>query len=290
MSTRTVKSVSTAHTQLEGGGFPVRRPFPSRALEGADPFLMLDEMGPVDWPPGEAIGAPDHPHRGFETVTYLLQGKMQHKDSAGHSGALEPGDVQWMTAGSGVVHSEMPDPEYKERGGVSHGFQLWVNLPKTHKMMQPRYQELPRAGIPTARSDDGLVEVTVVAGEALGVSAKIETVTPIQYLHYRLQPGADVTQAVPDDQRAYAYVFDGAGVFGPDGKPAEAGQLVVFEGSGDVRLRVPDDGEPTQLLLLSGRPIAEPVAWYGPFVMNTREEIVQAIDDFQAGRLGAIEH
>jgi redox-sensitive bicupin YhaK (pirin superfamily) len=224
VATREVTAVSTAHTQLEGGGFPVRRPFPSRELEQADPFLMLDEMGPVQWGPKEAIGAPDHPHRGFETVTYLLAGQMQHKDSQGHTGKLGPGDVQWMTAGSGVVHSEMPQEDFFASGGTSHGFQLWVNLPSEKKMMAPRYQEIPREGLPVVESEDGKVWVRIIAGESMGRSAVIETVTPIQVLHFKLQPGAEHSQKVPDDHRAYVYVFGGALRAGPKSQRAETGR------------------------------------------------------------------
>jgi redox-sensitive bicupin YhaK (pirin superfamily) len=165
---RTVSGVVTSIETLEGGGFLVRRPFPKPAFSDFDPFLLLDEMGPMDVAPGEAKGAPDHPHRGFETVTYLLSGEMEHRDSHDHAGRLTPGDVQWMTAGSGVIHSEMPSREFQRRGGRMHGFQLWVNLPQREKMMNPRYQEIANAQIPTATSADGLVSVKVIAGEAMG--------------------------------------------------------------------------------------------------------------------------
>src|SRR5215204_1901079 len=178
-ATRSVSGIVTSIETLEGGGFLVRRPFPKASFSDFDPFLLLDEMGPMDIAPGEAKGAPDHPHRGFETVTYLLSGEMEHKDSRGHAGRLRPGDVQWMTAGAGVVHSEMPSEEFQRSGGTLHGFQLWVNLPRQDKMMKPRYQEIPAAMIPTAQTEDGLVTVRVIAGEALGAKAVIDTVTPI---------------------------------------------------------------------------------------------------------------
>src|SRR5882762_8216977 len=153
-SVREVTKVTTAHRQSEGGGFIVRRPFPGAELDSVDPFLLLDEMGPVDYAPGEAVGAPDHPHRGFETVTYVLEGEMEHEDSAGHRGVLGPGDVQWMTAGAGIIHSEMPTARIQREGGRAHGFQIWVNLPSRLKMMQPRYQELPATRIPGAATED----------------------------------------------------------------------------------------------------------------------------------------
>src|SRR4051812_48170299 len=207
MNPREPTRVVTAHRQLEGGGFVVRRPLPGAELEMADPFLLIDEMGPVDYAPGAAVGAPDHPHRGFETVTYVLAGEFEHEDSAGHAGKLAAGDVQWMTAGAGVVHSEMPSRELQSSGGRVHGVQLWVNLPRADKMMAPRYQELPGASIPVAETDGGRVRVKVIAGEALGARAAIDTRTPITYLHFTLAPGASVTQPVPASHNAMAYVL-----------------------------------------------------------------------------------
>src|SRR3982751_5658111 len=211
---RTVAGIVNSIETLEGEGFLVRRPFPKASFSVFDPFLLLDEMGPMELAPGQAKGAPDHPHRGFETVTYLLSGDMEHKDSRGHAGRLRAGDVQWMTAGAGVVHSEMPSREFMRAGGRMHGFQLWVNLPQRDKMMKPRYQEIPNSRIPKATSADGLVSVSVIAGEAMGQKAVIETRTPIIYLHYRIKPGGVATQLVPHNYNAFAYVVDGAGLFG----------------------------------------------------------------------------
>src|SRR5437762_3761498 len=213
-SGRTVAGIVNSIETLEGGGFLVRRPFPKASFSDFDPFLLLDEMGPMDVAPGEAKGAPDHPHRGFETVTYLLSGEMEHHDSAGNAGTLHAGDVQWMTAGAGVIHSEMPTPAFQEKGGLMHGFQLWVNLPGRDKMIAPRYQDTPSDRIPVAETDDGQVRVKVIAGAALGAQAVIDTRTPIMYLHYTLQPGARVTQPVPGDFHVFAYVVNGAGQFG----------------------------------------------------------------------------
>ena len=281
---RLVVRVIPAVRTLEGGGFPVRRPFPVPACDHVDPFLLLDEMGPVDWPPGAAIGAPDHPHRGFETVTYLLAGAMEHRDSAGHAGRLDPGDVQWMTAGAGVVHSELYAQEFRARGGRAHGFQLWVNLPKRDKMMAPRYQEIGRARIPSATSPDGLATARVIAGTALGVDAAIETRTPIQYVHWSLQPGASVTQSAPAGHAAMVYVF--AGAIAISGRTVVDGELAVLGPGDEVRLVAPAGGPASELLFLSGVPLREPVARAGPFVMNTRAELVQAFADYEAGRLG----
>jgi redox-sensitive bicupin YhaK (pirin superfamily) len=287
---RTVAGIVNSIETLEGGGFLVRRPFPKASFSDFDPFLLLDEMGPMDVAPGEAKGAPDHPHRGFETVTYLLSGDMQHKDSGGHAGRLGPGDVQWMTAGAGVVHGEMPSPEFLRDGGRMHGFQLWVNLPQRDKMMKPRYQEIPGSRIPKATSADGLVSVSVIAGEAMGAKAVIETRTPIIYLHYRLEPGGVATQQVPHDYNAFAYVVDGAGLFGAEGERGADGQMVMFAPDGDeVRIENPADAKSAlEVLVIAGVPLNEPIARYGPFVMNTEAEIHQAFEDFQQGRMGAI--
>ncbi len=287
---RSVVTVIDSVRTLEGGGFPVRRPFPTKELMQVDPFLLLDHLGPVTWGPGEGIGAPDHPHRGFETVTYLLSGGFQHKDSAGHAGKLLPGDVQWMTAGAGVVHSEVPSDEFMRDGGVMHGFQIWVNLPAHDKMMTPRYQEIPRTGIPQAVSTDGKVKVGVIAGQAMGVSAVIDTRTPIHYLHYTLQPGGATTQSVPAGYNALVYLISGTVQVGADRKPVREGQMARLGDGNTVSLSVDKDADsPADLLLLAGVPLNEPVARYGPFVMNTREEIEQAFRDYQSGRMGRID-
>ena len=289
-SGRTVAGIVNSIETLEGGGFLVRRPFPKASFSDFDPFLLLDEMGPMDVAPGEAKGAPDHPHRGFETVTYMLSGDMEHKDSGGHAGRLGSGDVQWMTAGAGVVHAEMPSAEFMRTGGVMHGFQLWVNLPQRDKMTKPRYQEIPSNKIPQAVSPDGMVSVRVIAGEAMGEKAVIETRTPIIYLHYRLEPGGVVTQQVPHDYNAFAYVVDGAGSFGAESERGADGQMVIFAPDGDaVRIENPADTKAAlEVLLIAGVPLNEPIARYGPFVMNTEAEIHQAFEDYRRGRMGAI--
>ena len=287
---RTVAGIVNSIETYEGAGFLVRRPFPKASLSLVDPFLLLDEMGPMDLAPGEAKGAPDHPHRGFETVTYMLAGEMEHKDSRGHAGRLKPGDVQWMTAGSGVIHSEMPSTELVRDGGRMHGFQLWVNLPSHDKMMKPRYQEIPGSQIPKATSADGLATVSVIAGEAMGKSAVIETRTPIIYLHYRIEPSGVIRQRVPAPYNAFAYIVEGNGLFGNDRDRAGDGQMVVFAQDGDdLRIENPSDSTETlDLLLIAGLPLREQVARYGPFVMNTEQEIYQAFEDYRAGRMGAI--
>ena len=287
---RKVVDIIPTHTVREGGGFKVRRP--SRMNSVQSPFLLIDEMGPVDYGPGEAVGAPWHPHRGFETVTYLLDGRMQHEDSAGNSGELNPGDVQWMTAGRGIIHSEEPHEEFRRTGGRTHGFQIWVNLPAKNKMMAPRYQEIPAKESPTVR-DEG-IWARVIAGECLGVSSTIDTVIPITLIHVKMEEGSGLIQEIAPDLNAMIYVFGGRvkledplsvrnhplpfglGVkqFVSDGELALLSQGEKFE--------IKSESE-SEFLILAGPEINEPIARYGPFVMNTREEINQAFLDYQNG-------
>jgi len=264
---------------VEGDGITVQRAFPSATLSQIDPFLLLDHFGPVEFAPGKATGIPDHPHRGFEAVSYLLEGALQHRDSHGHSGRLGPGDMQWMTTGSGVVHSEMPDEEFRRSGGKLQGFQIWVNLPRADKMIAPAYQDIPASQIPVASS--GGVTARVLAGTALGAEARIQTRTPVQIVHFQLAPGARAEHPIEPGQNAFAYVFRGtARLADHDVRP---GQCAVFDaGAAGVVLQ---SAEGAELLFFAGRPLAEPVARYGPFVMNTPAEIQQAIADYRAGRL-----
>lgn len=282
---RLVQSVST----VEGGGFPVRRPFPTPGFSHFDPFLLIDHLGPVQWPPGGPLGAPDHPHRGFETVTYVLAGENEHRDSFGNADVLRPGDVQWMTAGGGVIHSEMPTERFHRDGGVQEGFQIWVNLPAVDKMMTPRYQTLRASDIPQAATADGRVQVRIIAGESLGKAARIDTRVPIQMLHFTIQPGGELLQSVPVEQSGLVYVFKGNATIGKDQRKVSEGQAALLDSGDSVSLGVAADASgPAEILLLSGKPLHEPVARYGPFVMNTREEIEQAFRDYQSGRFGLI--
>ena len=276
-SIRSVAAVVPATRQLEGAGFEVRRPFPTPSLPQVDPFLLLDHMGPVELGPGEAKGAPDHPHRGFETVSYILDGVLEHEDSAGHAGRIGPGDVQWMTAGAGVIHSEMPAEEIRRDGGRLHGFQLWVNLPAADKMIPPRYQEHTADRVPVVHHDDGAV-LRVIAGEVDGVRGAVETHTPVTYVHVTLPAGARTVLAAPAACNAMTYGISGDG----------EGELTLFAPDGDA-VEIANDGAATrELLFLAGEPLREPVARYGPFVMNTRDEILEAIEDFRSGSFGTI--
>jgi quercetin 2,3-dioxygenase len=289
---RSISRIANSVQTAEGEGFLVNRAFPTRQLSDLDPFLLLDEIGPKDLAPREAKGAPDHPHRGFETVTYMLDGKFEHKDSRGNAGKLGPGDVQWMTAGAGVVHSEMPEKEFAQKGGQLHGFQLWVNLPRKDKMIDPRYQDIPSPKIPVSQTADGLVTAKVIAGEALGNRAVIETRTPITYIHFTLQPGASITQPVPREYNAFVYVIGGQGLFGSNNQKqlAHRGQIITFDKDGEeVEIRTTSDTRSAlDVLLIAGKPLNEPIARYGPFVMNKREEIMEAIADYQNGSMGKI--
>jgi redox-sensitive bicupin YhaK (pirin superfamily) len=285
---RPVQSIVTAQETLEGGGFPVHRPFPQPGAElgATDPFLMLDEMGPIEYGPGEAKGAPDHPHRGFETVTYLFDGEMEHRDSTGGGGLLRGGDTQWMTAGAGLVHSETPTAEMLRDGGLMHGFQLWVNLPRTDKLATPRYQDLTGDRLTLLRSADERALVRLVAGELDGHSGPGSTHTPIVYAHATIKAGGRLSLAWPDVFNALVYVVRGSVRVGDDPRSVNAHQLAVLSREGDTVVVEAD--EESDVLLLGGRPLREPIAWYGPFVMNTKQEIIDAVDDFEAGRMGSI--
>lgn len=285
---RSVRTFVAARQAFEGAGFPVYRPFPQPGADTGttDPFLMLDEMGPVRYGPGQALGAPDHPHRGFETVTYLLDGEMEHRDSTGGGGVLRGGDTQWMTAGAGLVHSEMPTKVMLRDGGLMHGMQLWVNLPRTHKMVAPRYQDLSADEITLAASADGKALVRIIAGELGGQAGPGSTHTPIVYAHATLGADARVQVAWPREFNGLVYCLGGAVRVGGDPRVLDAHRLAVLDGVGETLLVEAD--ETSDVLLLGGVPIREPVAWYGPFVMNTRAELEQAVDDFRAGRLGVI--
>ncbi|MED5465437.1 MAG: pirin family protein [Myxococcota bacterium] len=277
---RVVKTLR-GHQSKEGAGFPVRRPFPAGELQQVDPFLLLDEMGPVNWPPGEALGAPSHPHRGFETVTYLLEGAMEHRDSVGNVARIEAGGVQWMTAGRGVIHSELPTKAFKESGGAMHGFQLWLNLPQAQKMIAPRYQGVSAEHLPKWTSEAGDVVARVIAGKAMGLEAVAQTHTPITYLHLSFLGGAAHALPVDAGQNFYVYVFRGEVEVASETKVHGEGEFLVL-GQGDcVGLKAGGGG--AEVLILGATPIGESISRYGPFVMNTREEILQALQDYHAG-------
>ena len=286
MSSREVQRIVRAVRQTEGGGFVVRRPFPVAGLEFVDPFLLLDEMGPVTYRPGEAVGAPDHPHRGFETVTYMLDGEFEHEDSRGHRGHIGPGEVQWMTAGDGVVHSEMPAQRIRQHGGRVHGFQLWVNLKAADKRIAPRYQDVRAAEMPVWTSEDGLARVMLIAGRTLGLTAPAQTRTPITYADLSLDAQAALALDLPPQHNAFVYVFAGALTIGEQSRRAADGEMALLGAGDTLSLRAEQQG--ARALLLAGEPLREPVARYGPFVMNTREEILQAFNDFQSGRFAQI--
>jgi quercetin 2,3-dioxygenase len=293
-SNRKVSKIIDSQTTTEGGGFIVHRPFPTNLFSDYDPFLLLDEMGPMDFKPGEAKGAPDHPHRGFETVTYMLSGNFEHKDSQGNSGKINPGDIQWMTAGSGVVHSEMPAKNITENGGRLHGFQLWINLPKKDKMTKPFYQDIPSSKIPIVQLPGGKGQIKVIAGKFNDTDSIINTKIPILYLHIILEPGAKVDVPVNAEYNVFAYVITGEGIFEEkeENKKAKKGQMVIFNTEGElITIKASENTTETlQILLIGGTPLNEPIARYGPFVMSTKQEVYQAIEDYRNGRLGVISH
>ena len=284
LTARKILQIITSQSTVEGGGFKVRRPFPTQHVDHIDPFLLLDEMGPADYAPHKAVGAPSHPHRGFETVTYLLSGAMVHEDSIGTRAVIKPGGVQWMTAGSGVIHSELPTDDMMALGGRMHGFQLWVNLSADRKMIPPRYQgydadELAQTQLPNG----GLLKV--VAGTVLGVTGPVETTSPMTYAHAAMQANETI-EWIPDaSHTALVHVFDGEVTV--NDQKVVSGQMVVFERStGAVKISTDvANVKNAQVLILGGAPLNEPVVRYGPFVMNTRQEIVDAVNDYQNGVL-----
>jgi hypothetical protein len=289
---RPVRGVVTSLKAFEGEGFPVRRPFPGLDRRLVDPFILLDQMGEVQYAPGEAKGAPDHPHRGFETVTYMIDGAFEHRDSTGGGGLIANGDTQWMTAGAGIVHSEMPPAALVAAGGLFHGVQLWVNLPASAKWTPPRYQDITSASLTLLRSQDGGTLIRLIAGELDGHAGPGTTQTPITYAHATLEPGSRLEIPWRADFNALVYALAGAGTAGAEDVPLAAGQLAVL-GPGDaIRVaaapRQDSRSSTFDVLLLGGRPIGEPVVQYGPFVMNTAEEIRQAIADYRSGRMGSI--
>ena len=289
---RPVLSVTTAPSGFEGEGFPVRRAFAGVDLARLDPFIHMDQMGEVEYAPGEPKGTPWHPHRGFETVTYIIDGTFVHRDSHGGGGIITDGDTQWMTAGSGLLHIETPPEQLVMSGGLFHGIQLWVNLPRTLKFAPPRYQDIRGGQVALLSSPDGGALVRVIAGDVDGHAGPGVTHTPISLLHATVTPGAQLRLPWRPEFNALVYVLAGRGTVGTARRPVRTGQLAVF-GPGDAITLDADREQESRspqldVLMLGGRPIREPVAAYGPFVMNTREELVQAFEDFQAGRLGTI--
>jgi redox-sensitive bicupin YhaK (pirin superfamily) len=289
---RPVTSVTTAPRGFEGEGFPVRRAFAGVDLQLLDPFIHMDQMGEVDYGPGEPKGTAWHPHRGFETVTYMIDGEMAHSDSNGGGGLITNGDTQWMTAGGGILHIETPPEAMVTSGGLFHGFQLWVNLPSTLKYTEPRYQDIRGKQVALLSSADGGALLRVIAGSVDGHDGPGVTYTPITLVHATLSAGAALSIPWRPDFNALAYVLGGRGTVGPKGRPIESGQLAVF-GAGDTLTMAAaqrqDSHSPNMdVLILGGKPIREPVVAYGPFVMNTKAELVKAFEDYQAGRLGII--
>ncbi|MCU1345224.1 MAG: pirin family protein [Acidimicrobiia bacterium] len=290
---RPVSQLITSRHMVEGAGFEVWRPFPG-GLDShvADPFFLLDQLGPVEYAPNEAVGAPWHPHRGFETVTYVIDGVVEHHDSNGGGGVIGEGDTQWMTAGSGILHDEVPTQTFLRSGGRTHGVQLWVNLPAALKFSPPRYQAITSGDLTLLSSADGGALVRLIAGDLAGFSGPGSTHTPITYSHASLRPDAQLTVPWNPAFSALGYVLSGRGFAGAENRPVEAHQLVVF-GAGDsvtvtAAASQPEDSPDFEVLLLGGLPIGEPIAHYGPFLMNTRQEILDAVEDFNAGRLGTI--
>jgi len=290
-ASRPVKSLTRAPSGYEGEGFPVRRAFAGVDLADLDPFVHMDQMGEVEYSPGEAKGTSWHPHRGFETVTYIIDGTFEHQDSNGGGGVITNGDTQWMTAGGGILHIEKPPEALVASGGLFHGIQLWVNLPRAQKLVAPRYQDLRGGQVALLTSPDAGSLVRVIAGEVDGHAGPGSTYTPMTMVHATVAPGASLTLPWRADFNALAYVLAGRGAAGAEAVEIETGQLAVFGPGGSITVAAApgqDDryAAGLEVILLGGAPIREPVAWMGPFVMNTKAEVLQAFEDYQAGRLG----
>ena len=289
---RPVRSVTTAPSGFEGEGFPVRRAFAGVSLADLDPFIHMDQMGEINYGPYEPRGTDWHPHRGFETVTYMIDGTFLHQDTHGGGGIIKDGGTQWMTAGSGILHIETPPEQLVVSGGLFHGVQLWVNLPSRDKMIAPRYQNIEGEHLRLFTSPDGASLVRLIAGSIGEFDGPGSTHTPITMAHASIPAGSRITLPWRTDFNALVYVLAGHGTVGVEGRRVTKGQLVVFS-AGDVITLTGEggDNETTdsfEVLMLGGKPIGEPVAAYGPFVMNTREELVQAYEDLQSGKLGVI--
>jgi redox-sensitive bicupin YhaK (pirin superfamily) len=289
---RPVKSITTAPSGLEGEGFPVRRAFAGIPFADLDPFIMMDQMGEVNYAPYEPRGTDWHPHRGFETVTYIIDGTFLHQDTHGGGGVITDGGTQWMTAGGGILHIETPPEDLVVRGGLFHGFQLWVNLPSRSKMTAPRYQNIEAGLVKLFTSPDASVLVRLIAGDIGPFHGPGSTHTPITVAHASIPAGSQLVLPWRRDNNALVYVLSGHGTVGTARSRIGKGQTAVF-GAGDAVTISGEggDNESTammEVIILGGQPIGEPVAHYGPFVMNTREELVQAVEDFQSGRFGRI--
>jgi redox-sensitive bicupin YhaK (pirin superfamily) len=289
---RRVRSITTAPHGLEGEGFPVRRAFAGVDLADLDPFIHLDQIGEVDYGPGEPKGTPWHPHRGFETVTYMMDGALRHNDSLGGGGLISDGDTQWMTAGQGILHIETPPEDVVAAGGRFHGLQLWVNLPGAQKWVDPRYQDLSGDQVQLLTTADGGALLRLIAGQLGGAQGPGATYTPMVMVHASVEPAAQLLLPWDPAHNCLVYVLNGRGTVGPDASPIVTGQLALL-GEGDALTvtagGTSQEGTPAmEVLLLGGRPIREPIAWAGPFVMNTEAEVRQAFEDFQAGRLGSV--
>jgi redox-sensitive bicupin YhaK (pirin superfamily) len=289
---RRIRSITTAPRALEGEGFPVRRAFAGVDLADLDPFIHMDQMGEIDYGPGEPKGTPWHPHRGFETVTYMMEGTFLHQDSIGGGGVIQDGATQWMTAGAGILHIERPPDALIDSGGLFHGIQLWVNLPAALKMTSPRYQDIGSREVALLTNDNGDAIIRVIAGSLGHVAGPGSTHTPITLVHVTLLPGGQLALPWNPAYNALSYVLAGSGTVGTDRHAIASGQLAVHV-DGDLLILSADERQDSrteafEVLLLGGQAIKEPVAAYGPFVMNTRAELQTAFEDYQAGRLGTI--
>ncbi|MCI0707320.1 MAG: pirin family protein [Ignavibacteriae bacterium] len=287
MNTRTVEKVVQSVKVEVAPGFRVRRPLPLNDIQMIDPFLLLDHFGPQPLDPNGGEGVPEHPHRGFIAITYLLDGYIEHKDSVGNKVLVGPGDLDWMVTGSGILHSELYEEDFRQRGGTVHGFQIWLNLPRAHKMTPPTLSPVKAEDIPTVETPEG-ARVKILAGEFQGKKSSVKTFTPVLFYHVHLPAGKSIEIPVPNTFNAFAYGMAGSGSVGAEQKPLILGELALFKNDGESVLLSAMQDQPADIIVLGGEPLNEPVATYGPFVMNTQGEIRQTILDYQEGKFGTI--
>ena len=285
--TRKVTEVKNCMKTFEGDGIPVIRAFPVPGMRELDPFLLFDHFGPIHYEPGGATGVPAHPHCGFEAITYLLGGEVEHKDSWGGQAAIETGDIQWMTTGSGLIHSELVTEKFKKSGGVMQGLQIWVNLPKKNKQVKPWYQHIKKNNIPVIKENDN-IEIKVLVGKVKGVKSDVQTYSPVSIFDVQFSAPGKIDLDISSDQMTIAYVIEGELQFSEENKIANKGQMIYFDQSSD-QINLTSISQSGSYLVLSGKPLNEPVVRYGPFVANTEAEMKQTMLDYQNGKMGELQ-
>ena len=283
---RKVIDIKDCMKTFEGDGIPVTRAFPVPGMRELDPFLLFDHFGPIHYEPGGATGVPAHPHCGFEAITYLLGGEVEHKDSWGGQAAIETGDIQWMTTGSGLIHSELVTEKFKKSGGIMQGLQIWVNLPQKNKKVQPWYQHIKQKNIPKVKENND-IEIKVLVGEVKGVKSDVQTYSPVSIFDVKFSAPEKIDLDIPFEQTAIVYVIEGELQFSSDNKKASKGQMVYYDQSSN-NINLTSISQKGSYLVLAGKPLNEPVSRYGPFITNTEGEMKQVMLDYQNGKMGEL--